>query len=236
MAESGCPIAPDHDVQPSSIEHLVIIGHPSADSFNHAIAATYAESVRACGQTAEVRDLYAIGFDPLLRASERPEAAGFALSDDVRAELKIVERASVIVLVYPVWFGMPPAIIKGYVDRVLGAGVTATAIRHNQHKGRLTGKRIVLLTTSGATLPWLAERGQWHGLKEAFDYYLETIFGLSDCDHEHFDSIVSPLSPVYAAECLERAAERSRQTCSVLLSAAHEAAKSCKLANRPAEA
>ena len=36
-------------------------------------------------------------------------------------------------LVYPIWFGMPPAIITGYIDRVLGAGLTATAIRHMRH-------------------------------------------------------------------------------------------------------
>jgi len=213
----------------SSIRHLVVVGHPAPESFSHALARHYCASVDACGQDAILHDLYASGFDPLLRSEERPEAPGFRISDDVREELALIRDADAITLVYPIWFGMPPAIITGYVDRVLGAGLTATAVRNNARHSLLAGKRLVLLTTSGATQPWLAERGQWHGLRQAFDYYLEEIFSFAGCEHEHFDSIVSPLSPAYAAECLDRAAERARRTSSTLLSAAHERQKRAML-------
>ncbi|MFW2851347.1 NAD(P)H-dependent oxidoreductase [Sphingomonas sp. TX0543] len=223
------------NVTPADLHHLVVLAHPAEASFNHAVAAAYADAVRECGQSVTIRDLYRTGFDPLLRAEERPEAADFHLSPDVRQELALVGDAGAITLVYPIWFGMPPAIIVGYIDRVLGAGLTATAIRHDRPSETLQNKQFVLLTTSGATLPWLAERGQWEGMREAFDTYLETIFSFETVEHEHLDSIVAPLSPDYAGQCLERVAERARLTCSVMLSKAHERQKTEKLARLSGE-
>lgn len=227
LAQAATPAVPD--VRPADIVHHVVIGHPAAGSFNHALARAYAEAVAGCGQAASANDLYASGFDPLLRAHERVGTPGYALSHDVRTELRAVERASVIVLVYPIWFGMPPAAIVGYVDRVLGAGLAASALRTGRRHELLAGKQLVLLTTSGATHAWLAERGQWYGLREAFDFYLESIFSFEDCQHEHFDSIVAPLNANYAGECLERVRERACATCSTLLSGAHAQQKRAKL-------
>ena len=220
-ASEGTTASADLDADPARIRHLVVIGHPAADSFNHAVARTYCDAVRACGQVPVLRDLYAIGFDPLLNAHERPGTESFRLSKDVEDELALVSPCSVVTLVYPIWFGMPPAIITGYVDRVLGAGLPVELIRQGRGHHLLRGKQLVLLTTSGSTLPWLAERGQWHGLREAFDFYLESIFSFAGCEHEHFDSIVSPLLPSYAAECLGRAEARARSTCSTVLSENH---------------
>ena len=203
------------------IQHLIVVGHPSADSFCHSIAHAYATAVTECGQRSVMRDLYAIGFDPLLKAGERPDTAGFRLSPDVETELSFVRASRSITLVYPIWFGMPPAIIKGYVDRVLGAGLSIKAVRGNKRQEALSGKQFVLLTTSGASMPWLAERGLWYSLREAFDYYLEGTLGFASSEHEHFSSVVSPLAPDYAAECLTRAEERARMICSVLHNIAH---------------
>ncbi|MFV0624501.1 NAD(P)H-dependent oxidoreductase [Sphingomonas sp. ac-8] len=206
---------------PGDLHHLVVLGHPAPDSFNHAIAAAYRDAVEGCGQRAVLRDLYALGFDPLLRAEERPGTPGFRLSPDVAAELELVARASAITLVYPIWFGLPPAIVTGYVDRVLGAGREPGIAAAPARDDVLAGKPLLLLTTSASTLPWLAERGQWHGLRAAFDLYLQAIFALSRCDHEHFDAVTTPLAPGYAAECLARVAERARTSCSALLQASH---------------
>jgi NAD(P)H dehydrogenase (quinone) len=199
-----------------------VIGHPGPDSFNHAIAECYGAAVQACGQTAVVRDLYAMGFDPLLKAHERPGAAGFSLSEDVVAELDEVRRASVIVLVYPIWFGAPPAIIKGYIERVLGAG---QASRPAPEQAPLAGKELLILSTSATTRSWLEENGQWLGMRQAFDRYLETIFNLVKVDHLHLDAVVAPLLPSYAGECLANVEEQARTTCARLLSMAHERQK-----------
>lgn len=54
-----------------------------------------------------------MGFDPLLKNEERPDRRGSSLSRDVRAELDALTGSDVIALVYPIWFGMPPAMLKG---------------------------------------------------------------------------------------------------------------------------
>src|SRR5687768_15453082 len=110
------------DVQERApVQHLLILGHPDPGSFNHAVAARYAEVVRSNYQAIEVRDLYAMGFDPLLKDTERPRHGPVNSSPDVRHEMDLIDRSDVISFVYPLWFGTPPAIIKGYIDRVFGA-------------------------------------------------------------------------------------------------------------------
>ncbi len=208
-------------VDPRDIRHLVILGHPAAGSFNHAVADAYCDAVRACGQTAILRDLYAIGFDPLLRADERPDTPGFAPAPDVRAELDLLRGCAVVTLVYPIWFGMPPAIIKGYIDRVLGAGFVARDIKTGAPHPLLHGKRLVSLSSSASTRSWLDEQGQWVSLRQAFDSYLTTIFSLDGNDHVHFDAVVDGLGGRFVRENLEQVSAQSRETCSAILGKRH---------------
>ncbi|MBA16588.1 MAG: NAD(P)H dehydrogenase [Sphingomonas sp.] len=196
--------------------HLVVLGHPDVRSFNAALAQRYCDTARKCGQKADLRDLYAIGFDPLLKQQERPSEAQFHPAPDVAAELALLRAADVLTLVYPIWFGMPPAIIKGYVDRVLGAGFGGTKIRRRAKHPILYGKRLMILSSSASTRPWLEEQGQWLSLRQAFDSYLATVFSLASHDHIHFDSIVDHASPDYIAECLEEAGNRAYAFCAQL--------------------
>jgi len=149
----------------------------------------------------------------------------FAPGEDVAHDVKLVSESSAIVLVYPIWFGMPPAIISGYIARVLGADLTMQSIRAGEPGTDFSARQLVFVTTSGSTKPWLSERGQWQGLMNAYDFYLQSIFSFAGSRHEHFDAIVSPLLPQYAAECFERVREVARQTCSTVLSAAHDRRK-----------
>ncbi|MBR0551270.1 NAD(P)H-dependent oxidoreductase [Stakelama marina] len=200
--------------------HLVVVGHPDRHSFNHALAEAYCRGVRESGQEAEVNDLYARGFDPLLRADERP-GPDYHLSVDVTAELEMLDRADALVLVYPIWFGLPPAIIKGYVDKVMGADFSARRIKAHIPNARLSGMHLLSISTSASTMPWLEEQGQWIALREAFDRYVTNIFGLRDSDHLHFDAIVSNLKPAFAQEMLDVVAARARRMASTLLKEQH---------------
>ena len=69
------------------LRHALILCHPDPASFNRAIAETYCETVRNLGHDVLVRDLYAIGFDPVLKANERPTLEGFRISQDVEEEI-----------------------------------------------------------------------------------------------------------------------------------------------------
>ena len=100
--------------------HAVIMAHPDADSFNAAAARTWCETVEALGHHAVLRDLYRLGFDPVLKSNEQPRPDRFAMSNDVAAELAVIDKADVFVLVYPIWFGAPPAILKRSEERRVG--------------------------------------------------------------------------------------------------------------------
>jgi NAD(P)H dehydrogenase (quinone) len=210
-------------VDPHDISHLVVLGHPAPGSFCHAMADAYCESVRGYGQSADLRDLYGMGFDPLLKAAERPGSRDFAPAADVAAELDLIRASRVVTLVYPIWFGMPPAIIKGYVDRVLGAGFLARDIKAGVPHALLHGKRLVILSSSASTLPWLEEQGQWMALRQAFDTYLTTIFSLKGCEHVHFDAVVDGMAERRFRENLDLVDGQARKTCSEVLAEIHAA-------------
>lgn len=77
-------------------------------------------ALRECGYEIAFHDLYAEAFDPVQRASEQDNAA----SSDALVELHCSElgRADLILVFHPNWWGQPPAILKGWIDRVFRLG------------------------------------------------------------------------------------------------------------------
>lgn len=99
----------------------VILAHPRPGSFNHAIAGEAIAALHNAGHTVVFHDLYAERFDPLLPPDEIARDASLpALVARHGAE---IAAADGIVIVHPDWWGMPPAILKGWIDRVLRPGV-----------------------------------------------------------------------------------------------------------------
>lgn len=207
-----------HQQMEPKVRHVVILCHPDPDSFNASVAETYCRSVQEHGDDYVLRDLYAMHFDPILRQDERPGRRPFLPSPDVEDELNIIQGGDVFVLVFPIWFGTPPAMLKGYVDRVLGAGVTARAVQDRAWHDLLGGKRLVSFTSSAAREPWLAEQGQSLSLQTVFDDYLSRAFAMKPAEHVHFGGIVDGLSPRLVAENLTMVREKARRICTDLAS------------------
>ena len=94
----------------------VILAHPYELSFNHAIFATAKEALGGRGISVFSHDLYAERFDPVLtRAELGKEATADALAARYMEELA---ASDLMVFVHPNWWGQPPAMMKGYIDRV----------------------------------------------------------------------------------------------------------------------
>jgi len=208
-------------------KHAVIVAHPSPDSFTLSVARTYCAGVRAAGQSAVLRDLYRINFDPILKESEQPGDGPFTPAADVAAELDLLAGSSAFVLVYPIWFGTPPAMLKGYIERVLGSGLSPRAL--HSHLGRpphplLGGKQLLSFSSSGSTRQWLADQGAWVSLQTIFDGYLARAFWMDTPHHVHFESIHEGLSQAKVAEHLATVEQQASAMCS-RLAAATSAAK-----------
>jgi putative NADPH-quinone reductase len=99
----------------------VILAHPRQGSFNHAIAEAVVRTLKDTGYRAFYHDLYQEGFDPILPHGEIPKHAG--VDGLIKRHCEELAAADGIVIIHPNWWGQPPAILKGWLDRVLRPGV-----------------------------------------------------------------------------------------------------------------
>lgn len=129
---------------------LVIIGHPAPNSFNHALAARVAAEWERLGAQVVMHDLAAEAFDPCLT----PKEARGAPSDDplVRRHIADLTSADLLAVVHPVMWGMPPAILKGWIDRVFALnaayGFAQGAVEGTDPIGLLPLRAALVLNTS----------------------------------------------------------------------------------------
>lgn len=161
---------------------LVILAHPQPGSFNHAIANAAVATLEAGGHEVVFHDLYGERFDPLLSSEEIPKGA--EIDEALARHCRDLVEAEGIIVVHPNWWGMPPAILKGWVDRVVRPGLAYEFLEGDSGegvpRGLLRAKKALVFNTTNTE----AKREQ-----EAFGDPLQTlwkncIFGL--CGVEDF--------------------------------------------------
>ena len=132
---------------------LVVVAHPDPSSFNHAIAATATASLTRAGHQVTVLDLYAEEFRTAMSLDERLAYHSERPLLDPMAERHagIVKQAEALVFVYPTWWSTVPAILKGWLERVMVPGV-GFVFDENQHvrRGLTHVRRIVGISTYGS--------------------------------------------------------------------------------------
>jgi NAD(P)H dehydrogenase (quinone) len=152
-----------------------VLAHPESQSFNAHLVRAGSAALDAVGWTVSVSDLYAMGFDPCERPehySDRAAPARFdaqaeqrhatdtgTLPKLVMDEVALMDRADLLVLQYPMWWHLPPAILKGWFDRVLAYGEVYTSSRRFE-QGRFLGKRAMLSVTVGTSRNTYAHDGR----------------------------------------------------------------------------
>ena len=125
---------------------LVIIGHQNRGSYCHAITETAINELKAAGHEVTFHDLYEEGFDPVLPHDEIPK--GSTVAPIVQAHCDELAAADGFVVVHPNWWAQPPAILKGWIDRVFRQGVAYEFAEGGGIVGHLEGKKAVVITTS----------------------------------------------------------------------------------------
>jgi len=186
-------------------KHVVIAAHPKMLSFTLTIARAYCDAVRERGNEAILRDLYRVDFDPRLAADEMPADEGFAARADVKAERELLQGADAYAFVYPLWFNAPPAMLKGYLDRVFGFGFAYTHGRGGMDP-LLGPSKMISFTSSGAPTQWVTKTGAWNAIRTLFDEHFAAVCGLTVVDHVHFGAIASSIRP----DVVERHIETTR--------------------------
>ncbi len=177
---------------------LVVLGHQRQGSFCHAIAQTAVAELQRLGHTTVYHDLYAEAFDPILPDTQIPKSA--QVSPEVRRHCDELAAAEGYVVVHPNWWGMPPAMLKGWVDRVFRQGV-AYDISAEGVIGYLKGKRALAITTSNT--PRQDElRLYGDPLENLWKNCIFGFCGLTDFRRRNFESIVMS-TPEQRAEWLD---------------------------------
>lgn len=115
------------------MEISVIIAHPDRHSFNHAIAHAACRTLERNGHTVLFHDLHHEGFDPLLPASELDTEA--QLPQGIARYCEELRRSDGLVIVHPNWWGQPPAVMKGWIDRVFRSGVAYRFLEGDSGEG-----------------------------------------------------------------------------------------------------
>ena len=136
---------------------LVVLAHPNDDSLNHSIAAVACTALRDAGHDVDLLDLYALGFGAAMSREEREAYhSGMPVLDPMVAEhADLVRRAEALVFVYPTWWSGLPAILKGWIERVLVPGVAFTFNDRGKVRPGLGHVRhLVGISTYGS--PWSA--------------------------------------------------------------------------------
>ncbi len=132
----------------------VILAHPDKNSFNHAIANTVVETLGDSGHDVRYHDLYAEGFDPLLPAAEIPKDGPLPM--EIQDHCSEIAEADGIVIIHPNWWGQPPAVLKGWVDRVIRPGVAYEFVDGDKGEGvpigLLQAKTAVVFNTSNTAI------------------------------------------------------------------------------------
>lgn len=135
---------------------LWVYAHPRAASLNSTLRDAGVKGLRADGWSVDVADLYAEGFDPIL-----VDEGGA----DVREHQSRLLAADLVVLQFPLWWYGPPAMLKGWIDRVFERGFAydvpdpATGRNRKYGDGGLAGRRALAVVTAGDRANTISPRG-----------------------------------------------------------------------------
>lgn len=171
---------------------LLILAHPDPGSFNAAIATRCHDTLITNGHTVFFHDLYAEKFDAVLPAHEIPRSA--ELPGDIQHHCDEIAVADGIIIVHPNWWGQPPAVLKGWIDRVIRPGVAYEFLESDGGEGVPVG-----LLRAKSALVFNTSNTESVREREVFRDPLETIWkncifglcGISDVYRRMFSIIVT---------------------------------------------
>ena len=125
---------------------FIVYGHYDENSFNAAIKDTFIKSVEKKGHKVDLIDLYKEKFDPVFSGEEPDEK--------VLHHRKKIEGSDVIVLIAPIWNFRMPAIVEGWIDKVLAPPWAFSFKKlfgnYGYPIGNLKGKKAVVFCTYGS--------------------------------------------------------------------------------------
>jgi NAD(P)H dehydrogenase (quinone) len=203
-----------HKLGENEMKVLYVYAHPEPKSFNGALKDTALAAFQEKGHEVKLSDLYAMRFHPVLKASDFPERKNLEIfnpffeaikavktgdfSPDIKEEMEKVKWADLLIFQFPIYFTFMPAIMKGWIDRVLAPGFGFNPVTNNAYDtGLFKGKSAMIVTTTGAPKSMYSEEGAHGDLNK----HLESI---THCIFEYMGMKVLPSYIIYEASSMSR--------------------------------
>jgi len=170
------------------MKHLIVYAHPNTSSFNHAIKETLVRVLKEKGQEIRVRDLYALHFDPVLKADDFQAFLAGKVPGDIAIEQDHVRWADQLTFLYPIWWSRMPSILGGYLDRVFSRGF-GYDYTPNGPVGLLPGKKVFIINTFGAPLAAVESSGVLRSMEQIIDHETFGFCAMEMAGHKCFGSV-----------------------------------------------
>ncbi|MFD2933889.1 NAD(P)H-dependent oxidoreductase [Spirosoma flavum] len=187
------------------MKHLIIYAHPDQTSFNHDIKNAMVEKLHQAGDLVEVRDLYALEFDPILTTADLAASKTGQIPADIATEQSFIAWADVVTFIYPIWWTGLPAIMKGYIDRVFMYGFAYQYVQGVQ-QGLLKGKKAIIINTQGKSHDEYRSTGMDKALQLTSDKGIFDYCGFEILHHVFLASVLQA-SPTQRATWLAEIAQ-----------------------------
>ncbi|MCC7220310.1 MAG: NAD(P)H-dependent oxidoreductase [Candidatus Contendobacter sp.] len=164
---------------------LIVYAHPNPRSFNQAILHTLDAALRDRGHLTQTHDLYRMRFRAVLDSDDLNRNWRGEPAEDVRREQESVLWAQGLAFIYPIWWFGPPAILKGWIDRVFTRKF-AFDFGAEGMKGLLTHERALILNTLGGDEASY-HRQDWHELlARPMTEGILSVCGVREVTHQAF--------------------------------------------------
>jgi NAD(P)H dehydrogenase (quinone) len=191
-----------------------VYAHPEPKSFNGSLKDTALAALQEKGHEVKLSDLYAMNFNPVLNEgdfTERKKPDVFkpffeaiqasktgAFAPDIKEEMEKVKWADLLIFQFPIFFTFMPAIMKGWIDRVLAPGFGFNPVTNSAYDtGLFKEKSAMLVTTTGASKEMYSEGGAHGDLNK----HLESI---THCIFEYMGMKVLPSHIIYEASNMSK--------------------------------
>jgi NAD(P)H dehydrogenase (quinone) len=169
---------------------LIVLAHPDHHSYTAAGAGSLRQGIEdaGAGNSAELADLHREGFDPRFTAADRAHYLGGPLPADIAVEHARVDRADALAFVYPVYWWSYPALLKGWIDRVLTGGWAYSIAGDATTTGGLKDRPTLQIRMGGSRPATYAKYGYDRAITAQQDVGTYGFCGLTDVEsHDFFD-------------------------------------------------
>lgn len=164
---------------------LVVYAHPYDGSFNKGILDTALLALKESGFNVVVEDLIKDKFYPVESASDLAAHVGKGpAAQDVLAYQARLKAADYLVLIYPIWWGAMPAVVKGYFERVLTGGFA-----YDKSGPLLKGKKAVIFNTTGTPEDMMQSAGLTAAINLITEQATLGFSGIETVEHKYFYAV-----------------------------------------------